>query len=250
MALLEARKLLKAYRQRVVVDRVSFQVDPAEIVGLLGPNGAGKTTSFRMVVGMVRPDEGQVFLRDSEITRLPIYKRARRGIAYLPQEPSVFRRMTVEDNLLAILETIPMRRAERRARMDGLVAELELDKVRRSRAEVLSGGERRRLEIARSLVHDPELLLLDEPFAGVDPITVQEIQGILRRLREEKRIAILLTDHNVRETLAITDRSYIIAAGQILRQGTPAMLVADEVVRRTYLGEGFSMPELGGEKGT
>ena len=247
MALLEARKLVKSYRQRRVVDEVGFQVNPGEIVGLLGPNGAGKTTSFRMVVGMVSPDEGQVVLEDKDITRLPIYKRARRGIAYLPQEPSIFRRMTVEDNLLAVLETMRMPRADRQARMDGLIAELELEKVRKSRAEVLSGGERRRLEIARSLVHDPALLLLDEPFAGVDPITVQEIQGILRRLKESKGIAILLTDHNVRETLAITDRSYIIAAGKILRHGTPSVLVADEVVRRTYLGEGFYMPELGRE---
>jgi lipopolysaccharide export system ATP-binding protein len=247
MALLEARKLVKSYRHRRVVDDVGFQVDPGEIVGLLGPNGAGKTTSFRIVVGMVRPDAGRIFLRDKEITHLPIYQRARRGIAYLPQEPSVFRRMTVEDNLLAVLETLRLSRAERKERMERLIGELELDKVRRSRAEVLSGGERRRLEIARSLVHEPALLLLDEPFAGVDPITVQEIQGILRRLKEGKRIAILLTDHNVRETLAITDRSYIIAAGRILRQGTPAVLVADEVVRRTYLGEGFRMPELGRE---
>jgi len=247
MALLEARKLVKSYRQRRVVDEVGFQVSPGEIVGLLGPNGAGKTTSFRMVVGMVRPDEGAVYLEDKDITRLPIYKRARRGIAYLPQEPSIFRRMTVEDNLLAVLETVRLSRADRKARMDTLIGELELEKVRTSRAEVLSGGERRRLEIARSLVHDPALLLLDEPFAGVDPITVQEIQGILRRLKESKGIAILLTDHNVRETLAITDRSYIIAAGKILRHGTPSVLVADEVVRRTYLGEGFYMPELGRE---
>ncbi|MDJ0521383.1 MAG: LPS export ABC transporter ATP-binding protein [Planctomycetota bacterium] len=247
MALLEARKLVKSYRQRVVVDNVSFQVEPGEIVGLLGPNGAGKTTSFRMVVGMVSPDSGQVFVRDKDISRLPIYKRARRGIAYLPQEPSVFRRMSTEDNLLAVLETLPLRRAERKARAETLIGELELGQVRKSKAEVLSGGERRRLEIARALVHDPALLLLDEPFAGVDPITVQEIQGILRRLKSEKGIAILLTDHNVRETLAITDRSYIIAAGRILRQGTPEVLVTDEVVRRTYLGEAFSMPELGRE---
>ncbi len=244
MALLEARKLVKSYRQRTVVDRVSFQVEPAEIVGLLGPNGAGKTTSFRMVVGMVRPDSGQVFLLDKDLSKLPIYKRARRGIAYLPQEPSIFRRMTVENNLLAVLETMPLKRADRMARMNGLIGDLELQTVRKSRAEVLSGGERRRLEIARSLIHDPALLLLDEPFAGVDPITVQEIQGTLRRLRSEKGIAILLTDHNVRETLAITDRSYMLAAGQILRHGTPAQLVDDEVVRRTYLGEGFYMPEL------
>lgn len=247
MALLEARRLTRSFRRRVVVDEVSFQVEPAEIVGLLGPNGAGKTTSFRMVLGLVRPDRGQVFLEDREITRLPIYQRARRGIAYLPQEPSVFRRMSAQDNLLALLETRRLGRAERRARADQLLAELELERVRHSRAEVLSGGERRRLEIARALVHEPRLLLLDEPFAGVDPITVQEIQGILKRLREEKRLAILLTDHNVRETLAITDRSYIIAEGRILRQGTPAYVVADPVVRRTYLGEGFYMPELAGE---
>jgi len=244
MALLEARELVKAYRRRTVVDRVTFQVEPKEIVGLLGPNGAGKTTSFRMVVGVVRPDGGAVFLRDEDLTRMPIYRRARRGIAYLPQEPSVFRRMTAEGNLLAILETLPFSRAERFQRMEALLHDLDLVRVRTSRADVLSGGERRRLEIARSLVHDPALLLLDEPFAGVDPITVQEIQGILQRLVAERGIAVLLTDHNVRETLAITDRSYIIADGRILRQGTPAALVRDEVVRRTYLGEGFSMPEL------
>ena len=241
MALLEARQLVKTYRKRRVVDEVAFQVEPAEIVGLLGPNGAGKTTSFRMVVGMVRPDEGQVHFQDRDITRLAIYKRARRGIAYLPQEPSVFRRLSTRDNLLALLETLPLARAERKRRADTLLSDLELTHVARSKAEVLSGGERRRLELARSLVHDPAILLLDEPFAGVDPITVQEIQKILRRLRETKGIAILLTDHNVRETLAITDRSYIIANGRILRAGRPAELVQDEVVRRTYLGEGFYM---------
>ncbi len=241
MALLEARELVKAYRRRTVVDKVTFQVEPAEIVGLLGPNGAGKTTSFRMVVGIVAPDQGQVRLKDEDITRLPIYKRARRGIAYLPQEPSIFRRMTVMDNLLAILETLPMRHAERRARAEKLLGDLDLLRLKGSRAETLSGGERRRLEIARSLVHEPLLLLLDEPFAGVDPITVQEIQGILQRLKQEHRLAILLTDHNVRETLAITDRSYIIAEGRILRHGSPDDLVKDEVVRRTYLGQGFTM---------
>ena len=241
MPLLEARQLVKSYRKRRVVDEVAFQVDPAEIVGLLGPNGAGKTTSFRMVVGMVRPDAGEVRFEDRDITRLPIYKRARRGIAYLPQKPSVFRRLGTRDNLLALLETLPISRAERKRRADALLDDLELTKVARSRAEVLSGGERRRLELARSLVHDPAILLLDEPFAGVDPITVQEIQKILRQLRETKGIAILLTDHNVRETLAITDRSYIIAGGRILRAGRPAELVEDEVVRRTYLGENFYM---------
>jgi lipopolysaccharide export system ATP-binding protein len=244
VALLEARHLLKSYRHRVVVDRVSFRVEPGEIVGLLGPNGAGKTTSFRMVLGLVRPDAGQVLLGDQDVSRLPVYQRARRGVAYLPQEPAVFRRMSVEDNLLAILETFALRRAERHARMEHLIADLDLGRVRKSRAEVLSGGERRRLELARALVHEPALLLLDEPFAGVDPITVQEIQGILRRLRRERGLAILLTDHNVRETLAITDRSYIIAFGKILRHGTPASLVRDEVVRRTYLGEAFYMQDL------
>ncbi len=248
MALLEARQLVKSFRQRKVVDHVSFRVEPSQIVGLLGPNGAGKTTSFRMVLGLVRPDGGQVFLRDEDMSRLPIYQRARRGIAYLPQEPSVFRRMSVEDNLLAVLETLPFKRAERKARMEALLVDLDLTRVRKSRAEVLSGGERRRLEIARALTHDPHLLLLDEPFAGVDPITVQEIQGILRRLREDKNLAILITDHNVREALAMTDRSYILAYGKILAQGTPAALVRDEVVRRTYLGEGFYMQELDGTK--
>ena len=245
--LLEVRELVKTFRRRRVVAGVSLEVQEGEIVGLLGPNGAGKTTTFRMVVGLFPPDEGAVLLRGTDCARLPMHRRARLGLGYLPQEPSIFRRMTVEDNLLAVLETIRMSRADRKARMDSLIGELELEKVRGSRAEVLSGGERRRLEIARSLVHDPALLLLDEPFAGVDPITVQEIQGILRRLKETKGIAILLTDHNVRETLAITDRSYIIAAGKILRHGTPSVLVADEVVRRTYLGEGFYMPELGRE---
>lgn len=244
MALLEARKLVKSYRQRRVVDEVSLQVDQNEIVGLLGKNGAGKSTSFRMLVGMVKPDAGHVFLRDKDISKLPIYKRARRGIAYLPQEPSVFRRMTVEGNLLALLETLAISRKERFARMNRLIDELELGTVRASRAEVLSGGERRRLELARALVHEPALLLLDEPFAGVDPITVQEIQTILRRLKEEKQLAILLTDHNVRETLAITNRSYIIDSGRMLRHGSPAQLVGDEVVRRTYLGEGFYMEGL------
>ncbi|MFM8387082.1 MAG: LPS export ABC transporter ATP-binding protein [Planctomycetia bacterium] len=241
MALLEAHDLAKAYRRRTVVDRVAFTVEPGEIVGLLGPNGAGKTTSFRMVVGVVKPDAGSVRLRGEDITRLPIYRRARLGIAYLPQEPSVFRRMTALDNLLALLETLPLGRQERLARAERLLADLDLLRVRDSRAEVLSGGERRRLEIARSLVHEPALLLLDEPFAGVDPITVQEIQGILQRLTHERGLAILLTDHNVRETLAITDRSYIIAEGRILRHGVPGELVNDELVRRIYLGERFQL---------
>ena len=232
---------MKAYRGRRVVDEVSFRVEPGEIVGLLGPNGAGKTTSFHMVLGMVRPDAGDVLFRDEDITREPIYRRARRGIAYLPQEPSVFRRMTVEGNILAILETLDLSRAERHARLATLLGELDLTPRRLSRADTLSGGERRRLEITRALVLEPSLLLLDEPFAGVDPIAVQDIQAILRRLRSERGISILLTDHNVRETLSVTDRSYIIAEGKILRHGAPAELVRDEAVRRTYLGEAFSM---------
>ena len=244
MSLLEARSLAKSYRGRRVVDDVSFRVEPGEIVGLLGPNGAGKTTSFHMVLGMVRPDEGAVRFRDEDVTRMAIYRRARLGIAYLPQEPSIFRKMTVEGNILAILETLALSRAERAARLEVLLDELSLRPRRTSRADTLSGGERRRLEITRALVLEPSLLLLDEPFAGVDPIAVQDIQGILRRLRDERGMSILLTDHNVRETLSVTDRSYIIAEGRILRHGAPAELVADEVVRRTYLGEGFSMPEL------
>jgi lipopolysaccharide export system ATP-binding protein len=245
LSLLAARDLVKSFRKRRVVDQVSFHVEPGEIVGLLGPNGAGKTTSFQMVLGMVRPDAGSVHFRDGDVTRLPIYKRARLGIAYLPQEPSVFRKMTVEGNVLAILETLRLSRADRARRLEELLGELDLTPRRKSRADTLSGGERRRLEITRALVLEPSLLLLDEPFAGVDPIAVQDIQAILRRLRAERGISILLTDHNVRETLSVTDRSYIIAEGRILRQGVPAELVNDEVVRRTYLGEGFSMPELG-----
>ena len=246
MSILSTRGLVKAFRKRRVVDGVSFRVEPGEIVGLLGPNGAGKTTSFLMVLGMVRPDEGEVRFRDEDVTRLPIFRRARLGIAYLPQEPSVFRKMTVEGNILAILETLKLRRPERLRRLATLLAELDLTPRRKSRADTLSGGERRRLELTRALVLEPSLLLLDEPFAGVDPIAVQDIQHILRRLRGERGISILLTDHNVRETLTVTDRSYIIAEGKILRHGAPAELVKDEVVRRTYLGEGFSMPELGG----
>ncbi|MCC7139322.1 MAG: LPS export ABC transporter ATP-binding protein [Planctomycetes bacterium] len=241
MSLLQARDLVKSYRGRRVVDQVSFRVDPGEIVGLLGPNGAGKTTSFHMVLGMVRPDAGSVLLRDEDITRRPIFRRARLGVAYLPQESSVFRKMTVEGNILAILETLKLSRAERKARLEVLLDELGLRPRRASRADTLSGGERRRLEITRALVLEPQLLLLDEPFAGVDPIAVQDIQAILRRLRQERGISILLTDHNVRETLSVTDRSYIIAEGKILRHGAPAELVQDEVVRRTYLGESFSM---------
>jgi lipopolysaccharide export system ATP-binding protein len=243
---IRTENLAKTYGDRAVVNGVSLHFRAGEVVGLLGPNGAGKTTTFYMVVGLVPASAGRVQLDGDDITRLRMHQRARRGIGYLPQEASVFRKLTVEENILAIVETAGVPRRERRQRVQAHLDELHLGEVAKQKAYTLSGGERRRLEIARSLVHDPTLLLLDEPFAGVDPITVQEIQNILERLVKERRIAILLTDHNVRETLAITDRSYIIADGKILRHGTPAALVRDEVVRRTYLGEGFSMPELEG----
>jgi lipopolysaccharide export system ATP-binding protein len=242
--LLEARGLVKTYGRRgKVVDDVSFDVNPGEIVGLLGPNGAGKTTSFRMTVGMIRPDAGDVRFADHVVTRLPMHRRASLGMGYLSQEPSIFRNMTVEENILAILETLPVDRARRRELLDRHLAELGLTPIRKSVAHQLSGGERRRLEITRSLVTSPKLLLLDEPFSGVDPIAVSEIQEIVLRLRE-RGIGIIITDHNVRETLSITDRAYIIYEGRILRQGTSRELVGDDVVRRIYLGEKFRMPEL------
>jgi lipopolysaccharide export system ATP-binding protein len=238
--LLDTHELKKVYRSRAVVDGVSFEVNPGEIVGLLGPNGAGKTTSFRMTVGMIAPSAGTVRFGGTDVTSLPMFRRARLGMGYLAQEPSIFRRMTVEQNVLAILETMGFSRADRRRRLGEVLAELGIDGLRKRVAETLSGGERRRLEVARALARDPKLLLLDEPFAGVDPIAVQDIQGILRLLRDQK-IGILLTDHNVRETLAITDRSYILTNGKILRHGVPRELVDDPDVRRAYLGEGFYM---------
>jgi lipopolysaccharide export system ATP-binding protein len=243
MGLFRARDLTKTYRRRKVVDQVDFHVEPGEIVGLLGPNGAGKTTVFKMSMGMVRPDHGQVELEERPITRLPMYKRARLGPGYLSQEPSVFRRLTAEQNLVAIAETLPLGRGERQERIARLLETLELAPLRASRAETLSGGERRRLEIARALLTEPKILLLDEPFAGVDPIAVADIQEIVRQLRQ-RGISILLTDHNVRETLAITDRSYIIFEGRILRHGRSEDLVNDPVVRQVYLGKKFRMPEL------
>lgn len=243
MSLLRARRLTKVYRRRRVVDGIEFEVEPGQIVGLLGPNGAGKTTVFKMAMGMVEPDAGTVELHGREITRLPMYRRARLGMGYLSQEPSVFRRLTVEQNLVAIAETLPLARAERAARIAEMLDALELSAFRSRRAETLSGGERRRLEIARALLTHPKLLLLDEPFAGVDPIAVADIQEIVRGLKR-RGIGVLLTDHNVRETLAITDRSYIIFEGRILRHGAPGALVNDPVVRRVYLGETFRMPEL------
>ena len=244
MPLLDARDLTKSFSGRGrVVHGVSYSVEPGEVVGLLGPNGAGKTTSFRMTVGMIKADSGSVTFLGQDITRFPMYRRARLGLGYLSQEPSIFRDLTVEDNLLAILETLPLARARRRELLEEHLAELGLARVRKSFARSLSGGERRRLEITRALVTSPKLILLDEPFAGVDPIAVADIQEIVRGLRR-KGIGILLTDHNVRETLAITDRAYIIAEGRILEHGTSRSLVSSETVRREYLGENFRMPEL------
>jgi lipopolysaccharide export system ATP-binding protein len=232
--------LRKVYRGRAVVNKMSIEVGPGEIVGLLGPNGAGKTTTFYMVVGLTAPDAGTVFLGDEDITDLPMYLRAQRGISYLPQEPSIFRRMSVEDNLRAIFETLDLAHAEQERRIDQLVNDLGLVKVRRNRGYSLSGGERRRVEIARALVISPWYILLDEPFAGIDPIAVLDIQGIIRHLKS-MGIGILITDHNVRETLKITDRAYIINNGEILRAGTPLELSTDPQVRKVYLGEDFTL---------
>jgi len=240
MKKLETREISKSYRGRRVVDDVSVHVKEGEVVGLLGPNGAGKTTSFYMIVGLIGPDSGAVLVDDEDITTLPMYQRARRGISYLPQEPSIFRKLTVEENLMAILETLPIRPVERRDRMEQLVDQLGLDKVRRSQGYMLSGGERRRVEIARSLVINPSFLLLDEPFSGIDPIQVLELQRIIFDLKRQG-IGILVTDHNVRETMAVTDRAYIINNGRIFRAGSPEALERDPEVKRIYLGESFTL---------
>ncbi len=237
---LEAKKLEKGYKDRKIVRGVSFQVNNGEVVGLLGPNGAGKTTIFYMVVGLVRPDQGRVSLDGTDITRMPMYQRARNGIGYLPQEPSVFRKLSVADNLMAILETLNMSELERKERMDGLLSELGITHLSDSMAYTLSGGERRRVEIARALTLSPKFILLDEPFAGIDPLAVQDIQGIISLLKS-KGIGVLITDHNVRETLAITDRAYIISDGKIIEAGTAAEITASPRVREFYLGEGFRM---------
>jgi lipopolysaccharide export system ATP-binding protein len=235
-----ADDLRKAYRGRTVVDGVSLGLRQGEVVGLLGPNGAGKTTIFYMMVGIERPDRGVVRLDGEEVTRLPMYLRARKGISYLPQEASIFRKLTVEQNILAILETLPIGRRERRERLEALLEELAIVHVRRTKGYALSGGERRRTEIARCLVLEPRFILLDEPFAGIDPIAVIDIQEIIQQLKK-RGIVVLITDHNVRETLAITDRAYIINEGRIFRAGTPAELTGDNEVRRIYLGENFRM---------
>ncbi len=237
---LRAENLRKVYGGRAVVHEVSIDVAQGEVVGLLGPNGAGKTTTFYIVVGLTPPDGGRVLLGEDEITLLPMYQRAQRGIGYLPQEPSVFRKLSVEDNLRAIFETLDLTHAEQERRIDRLIEDFRLQKVRKNQGYMLSGGERRRVEIARALVLGPSFILLDEPFAGIDPIAVLDIQGIIRHLKQ-MGIGILITDHNVRETLKITDRAYIINNGGILRAGSPAELSSDPQVRKIYLGEHFQL---------
>ena len=239
MQSLETIEISKSYRGRRVVDDVSLRVARGEIVGLLGPNGAGKTTSFYMVVGLISPDSGKVLLDGKDITSMPMFERARNGVSYLPQEASIFRKLTVEENLMAILQARRMTGRDRRSRMNQLIAQMGLDTVRRSKGFVLSGGERRRVEIARSLAIDPGFLLLDEPFSGIDPLQVLELQRIILDLKRQG-IGILVTDHNVRETLSATDRAYIINAGKIFRSGSPDSLTQDAEVRRVYLGESFS----------
>src|SRR5216684_1071609 len=237
---LEAEGLVKRYGGRAVVDGVAVAVHSGEVVGLLGPNGAGKTTTFYMVVGLIKPDEGLVRLGGEDITMLPLYQRARRGISYLPQEPSVFRKLTVEQNLLAVLETLPLEEEERQARLQTLLDELDIARLAHSKASVLSGGERRKVEITRALVLDPMFICLDEPFAGIDPITVVEIQRIITYLKE-RGIGIVISDHNVQETLSIIDRAYVIHAGKILFEGTPDEIVDNDQVREVFLGERFRL---------
>jgi lipopolysaccharide export system ATP-binding protein len=240
MATLRTEGLTKSYGGRVVVQNVDLEVKSGEVVGLLGPNGAGKTTTFGMVVGLTGPDRGRVLLDDVDLTNDPMYIRARKGIGYLPQEPSIFRGMTVEQNILAILETLPLDKTSRHARLAELLSELGLTPLARSRAYTLSGGERRRVEITRALVNHPKFILLDEPFAGIDPIAVTDIQSIVAHLKD-RGIGVLVTDHNVRETLKITDRAYIVHGGVIFRSGTPSGLAADEDVKRIYLGAEFRL---------
>lgn len=232
--------LVKIYQRRKVVNEVTIQIRQGEIVGLLGPNGAGKTTTFYMLVGLIPPDKGRIFLGDVNITELPMYIRAKKGISYLPQEASIFRRMTVEENILAIMETLNINSQERNKRTDQILAELNLDLVRKNKGYQLSGGERRRVEVARALVLSPSFILLDEPFAGIDPLAVADLQKIISMLRE-KGIGVLITDHNVRETLKITDRAYIITEGAIFRSGTPQQLANDAQVRDKYLGKEFQL---------
>ena len=238
--ILRAENLIKKYKQRVVVNNVSFHVGQGEIVGLLGPNGAGKTTSFYMIVGLIRPNEGRVFLEDEDITEDPMYKRAQKGIGYLAQEASVFRKLSVEDNIKAVLEMSGLKKDEQKEKLETLIDEFSLHKVRKNYGDLLSGGERRRTEIARALAADPKFILLDEPFAGVDPIAVEEIQMIVAKLKH-RNIGILITDHNVNETLSITDRAYLLAEGNIMLTGTPQEIADDEMARKFYLGQHFEL---------
>ncbi|HYG38014.1 MAG TPA: LPS export ABC transporter ATP-binding protein [Cytophagales bacterium] len=237
---LKAEHLIKRYKARTVVNNVSVHVNQGEIVGLLGPNGAGKTTSFYMIVGLIKPNEGKIFLDDEEITSLPMYRRAKKGVGYLAQEASVFRKLSVEENIMAVLEMTQLSKHAQKEKLESLLEEFSLTHVRRNLGMVLSGGERRRTEIARALAVDPSFVLLDEPFAGVDPIAVEEIQSIVAQLKK-KNIGILITDHNVNETLSITDRAYLLFEGKILKAGTAEELAADEQVRRVYLGKHFEL---------
>lgn len=237
---LRAENLVKIYGQREVVKSVSINVNQGEIVGLLGPNGAGKTTTFYMAVGFVQPNAGHVYLDNEEITNLPMYKRAQKGVGYLPQEPSVFRKLSVEDNIKAILEMTDLSKADQRDKLESLIDEFRLHRVRKNIGDSLSGGERRRTEIARALASSPKFILLDEPFAGIDPIAVEDIQGIVEKLKD-KNIGILITDHNVQETLSITERAYLMFEGNILKAGTAEELAADEMVRKVYLGKNFEL---------
>lgn len=238
--ILRAENLVKIYKGRTVVNNISVEVSQGEIVGLLGPNGAGKTTTFYMIVGLIKPNDGKIFLDDENLTGLPMYRRARKGIGYLAQEASVFRKLSVEENLMAVLEMTNLSRNEQKERMEALIEEFGLDQVRKNKGVLLSGGERRRTEIARSLAVDPKFVLLDEPFAGVDPIAVEEIQSIIARLKG-KNIGVLITDHNVNETLSITDRAYLMFEGKLLKAGTAEELAQDEQVRKVYLGKHFEL---------
>lgn len=238
--ILRSENLVKKYKSRTVANKVSVEVKQGEIVGLLGPNGAGKTTSFYMIVGMVKPNEGKIFLDDIDITELPMYKRAQMGIGYLPQEASVFRKLSIEDNLKAVLEMTTLSKQEQSEKLESLIDEFNLGHVRKNLGDQLSGGERRRTEIARCLATNPKFILLDEPFAGVDPIAVEDIQSVVRKLKE-KNIGILITDHNVHETLSITDRAYLLFAGSVIKAGSAEDLANDEQVRRVYLGQNFEL---------